>query len=105
VTHKALLEAETWDDYVQKVLQYPMQRLNYGEDPFTIEGSTKMVTVRLKADTYERANEVRGRLNRTWRHMILEPSDRDKVRETIQWFESQSSIMPRTEVAHFGQEP
>ena len=25
VTHKVLLEADTWDEYVNKILQFPMQ--------------------------------------------------------------------------------
>lgn len=105
VTHKVLLEADSWDEYVSKILQFPMQQLVYGEDPFPIKGWTKMVTVRLKADTHERANELRNRLNRTWRHMILEPSSRDGVHGTIQHFRDQSALVDSTEDVFSGQEP
>ena len=105
VTHKVLLEADTWDEYVNKILQFPMQQLNYGEDPYTMVGWTKMVTVRLSKETYERANELRNRLNRTWRHMILEPSNRDSVHESIQYFRDQSTLVDSTEDVFSGQEP
>jgi len=93
VTHKVLLEADTWDEYVNKILQFPMQQLVYGEDPYTMIGWTKLVTIRLSKETHKRANEIRGRLNRTWRHMILEPSSRDHVYETISYFRNESMLL------------
>ena len=81
VIHKALLHCENWDEYLLKILNYPMKKLEYGEDPYPKPktGRIRKLTIRLCSDIEVAAKDTKNRLNRTWRQLILEPSDKDGV--------------------------
>lgn len=87
--HKSLVEADTWDDYVNKAcMKYPMKAKKYGEHlPFSLpppkREHNRKVTMRMSAATHVKADRIRFNLGYTWREFFLYPSQNDGVQRIL----------------------
>lgn len=110
MVHKALVGADTWDQYVEKACgHFPMKIKVYGEkfefsDPPPKHKDNRNVTVRMSDDTHTRVGETRKHLGYTWREFLMYPSQNDKVPEIITEWESTTSTSMVTKV-HMGPYP
>ena len=94
--HKALMEAYTWDDYVEKACtNFPMKARTYGESleyssPPPDHIDNKSVTIRMSDATHNKVNPRRESLGYTWREFLMYPSQNDWVYDVVNLWTSKS---------------
>lgn len=89
IIHKALVEAANWDQYIQYAcMPFPMRSRDYSDGfPFSEPprmNNLKQVSIRMSDEVHAKANEIRRKLNFTWREFVMYPSQNDGIDSLIQ---------------------